>query len=106
MAIDQKTIRKSKPQATPAKETVKVPGRIENHAQGDAKAWAKLHAKNAEKITGSLSLPGNAKLVAGVCIELTGFGQFSGKWFIVSSTHEVSRDSGYTTSSEIRKVVS
>lgn len=79
-------------------------GKAENDSQAQAKAEASLKDKNKEKITGSFSVPGNPKLVAGVNIELTGVGAFSGKWHVVSSTHTIDTGSGYVTDVEIRKL--
>ena len=56
------------------------------------------------KQTGSLSnITGDPELVAGVNIEITGFGLASGVYHILSSTHTVSGGGAYTMSLEIRK---
>lgn len=87
------------------KDTLIVGGRVENDSQAEAKAKGALQDKNKDKVTGSFTVPGNVKLVAGVNIELTGVGEFSGKWQVVQSTHNVSKDSGYITDVNIRKYV-
>lgn len=95
-----------KPSGDPAKkDTLIVGGRAENESQAQAKAKGALQDKNKEKITGSISVPGNTKLVAGVNVELTGVGEFSGKWHITQSTHSVDAGSGYTTDITVRKIV-
>lgn len=86
------------------KDRIVISGKAENDSQAQAKAQSSLKDKNKEKITGSFSVPGNPKLVAGMNIELTGIGAFSGKWYIVSSTHTVDTGSGYVTDVEIRKL--
>ena len=58
---------------------------------------------NKDKLTGSFSTDGNPLLVAGVNVDLQGFGAFSGKWTIKQSTHSISREGGYVTDVEIRK---
>ncbi|MDR3134259.1 MAG: hypothetical protein LBU42_09640 [Prevotellaceae bacterium] len=78
---------------------------VENEQQALAIGKAKLNDKKREKYSGSLTVPGNTKLVAGINIELTGVGKFSGKWHIISSTHTIDPSGGYTTGVEIRKIL-
>ncbi len=80
-------------------------GRVESDAAAQIKAAAALAAKNREKITASLTVPGNPALVAGVNVNLTDFGEFSGKWHIVISSHDLSVNSGYITNLNLRKIV-
>lgn len=56
---------------------------VENETQAQAKAKGALKEKNKDKITGSITVAGNVKLVAGINIELTGIGKFpeSGMWY-------------------------
>jgi phage protein D len=77
---------------------------VENEQQAKAIGKAKLYDKIRGKYSGSFTMPGNIKLVAGVNIKLTGVGKFSGKWHVISSSHTVDPSSGYTTSVEIRKI--
>ena len=88
-----------------SKNTLVIGGRAETDGQAKAKTVSSLKKKNKEKVTGSFSVPGNPKLVAGVNIELTGIGSFSGKWHIVSSTHTIDTSSGYITDVELRKII-
>ena len=53
---------------------------------------------------GSITVAGNVKLVAGINIELTGIGKFSGKWHVVSSAHDLDNSSGHVTTAAIRKI--
>lgn len=76
----------------------------ENDTQAQAKAKAGLKDKNKDKITGTITMPGNVKLVAGVNIHLEGFGKFSGKWHVVSSAHDQDKTDGYKTAASLRKV--
>lgn len=87
------------------KDTLIVGGRVENEGQAQAVAKGSLKNKNKDKITASLTLGGNIKLVAGINVDLTGFGEFSGKWHIVSSTHTVDKNTGYMTDLSIRKIL-
>lgn len=66
-------------------------------------AKATLRKLNLRKMTGSLSLVGDTSLVAGVVVELKGFGSFDGRFYIESASHSVST-SGYVTSISVRRV--
>ncbi len=90
---------------TDKKDVISVNEKAENDAQAQARAKGALKDANKEKITGSFSTVGNAKLVAGTNIDLTGVGKYSGKWHVVSSTHSVEPSGGYTTDVSIRKIV-
>jgi phage protein D len=79
-------------------------GPVENDSQAHAKTGSALKKKNEEKVTGSFSVPGNPKLVAGVNIELSGIGVFCGKWHVIRSRHTVDTGGGYVTEVEVRKV--
>jgi len=85
------------------KDTLIVGGRAENESQAEAKAKGALREKNKDKLTGSFSAIGNPLLVAGVNVEMSGFGQFSGKWTVKETGHKISADGGYATSVSLRK---
>jgi phage protein D len=91
--------------ATGEKNTLIINGRVENSTQAQAKATSTLKEKNRDKVTGSFSIPGNVKMVAGININLTGIGAFDGKWQIVSSTHTIDTSGGYVTDVEVRKLI-
>ena len=80
-----------------------VGGRVENESQAKATADGALRDKNKDKLTGSFSTDGNPLLVAGVNVEMEGFGAFSGKWNIKESRHKIDIGSGYVTDVQIRK---
>ncbi|HHU7907749.1 TPA: late control D family protein, partial [Escherichia coli] len=63
-----------------------------------------LRLKNRYQNTGSLVLVGDTRLVAGVTINLEGFGSFSGKYLISKAVHSIGT-SGYTTSIDVRRVI-
>lgn len=87
------------------KDILIVGGRVENDSQAEAKVKGAMQEKNKDKVTGSFTVPGNVKLVAGVNVELTGVGEFSGKWHVIQSTHSVNKDSGYVTDISVRKII-
>lgn len=75
-------------------------------AEAQRVARAKLRELNAKETTFSCKLPGNAKLVAGVCVTIgKEFGSFEGKYFIDKAIHDVSGGGGYTTSVDMHRVV-
>lgn len=85
-------------------DTLEVRSKAETPAQAEAKSRAALHKKNSEQQTGSASLEGNGLLVAGNRFMFTGMGTLSGKYYIKSSRHSVTRSSGYTTDIEIKRI--
>ena len=73
---------------------------------GEAEALAEKHLRLHNKFnrTASFTLPGNTSLVAGVTVQLEGFGGWDGKYIIKQAEHGVS-SSGYTTGITLRKVL-
>jgi hypothetical protein len=53
---------------------------------------------------GTLTLPGDTRLVAGGNFELADFGVLDGLWQIKSARHGVGRDKGYQCELEVRHV--
>lgn len=86
-------------------DTLVIHGRVENDTQAQARAKGALKNKNKDKISGSITVNGNTQLVAGVNMDLTGIGEFSGKWQIVASTHQIEPSGGYTTDVTVRKII-
>jgi phage protein D len=70
----------------------------------DAEAIAKnkLHDANKKETTGSMSMIGDMRFVAGVNVQVSGWGKFDGKYFIEKVSHSVSQGSGYTMTLDIR----
>jgi phage protein D len=84
---------------------VDFPGPINTAASGSAdaeqKAKAKLRDKNKKEKECSFVVVGNPGYISGLNVQLVGFGIFDGKWFIDSSSHEIS-SSGYITTLGMR----
>ena len=74
--------------------------RVESQADAERVAEERLIDTNRKEITGSVTLKGDVNLAAGLTVELSGFGMFSGKHFINKCTHKVD-NSGYTTVLEL-----
>lgn len=66
-------------------------------------AKATLRRLNLRSVTGSMTLVGDTRLVAGIVIEVKGFGSFDGNFFIESASHSMS-ESGYVTTINVRRV--
>ncbi|MBO9674412.1 MAG: hypothetical protein J7577_13270 [Sphingobacteriaceae bacterium] len=84
-------------------DTLELRGKVENEEQANAKAEAYTHRMNTLQQTGTIPVPGNVVLVAGVNFELTGFGAFSGIWHVLSSEHAIDTG-GYITTAEIKRI--
>ncbi|MDR2360499.1 MAG: hypothetical protein LBD85_04365 [Oscillospiraceae bacterium] len=71
----------------------------------DAKNLAEqlLRLHNKFEKSGSVTMPGNPAISAGVTMQFEGFGMFSGKYFVQQARHTVG-NSGYVTDAEIRRV--
>lgn len=87
---------------TSSGDIVKLNVRVENSDQAKRVAKSRLDAKNAPKVSGSLTMVGNPVLVAGAVIELKEFGVFDSRYLITSSQHTSSR-TGYQTKLSIER---
>lgn len=80
-------------------KTKKVVKRASSIAEAARMAEAALYAANRGEVTGSLSVVGDTRLIAGATVNVSGFGRFDGKYFVRTAAHSVS--SGYSTSVEL-----
>ena len=73
---------------------------------GEAETLAKKHLRlhNRMAKTATFTLPGDVGLVAGVTVELKGWGGWDGKYIVTRATHTVG-SGGYTTQIKLRKVL-
>lgn len=67
-------------------------------------AMKRLRQKNKSECSAEFSLVGDTALVAGVNVEVEGFGMFDEKYIIETATHNVTA-SGYTTQIKLRRVL-
>ena len=63
-----------------------------------------LRLYNKYATSAIFTFPGNPALVAGITVELKGWGAFDGKYIITQAVHRVD-DSGYTTQIKLRRVL-
>lgn len=76
--------------------------RVESQADAQRLAEQRVTAANRKEITGSMTMIGDVRLAAGMTVQVSGFGMFSGGHFITKCTHKVD-SSGYTTTLELGK---
>lgn len=67
-------------------------------------AMKRLREKNKGEISAEFSLVGDTSLVAGVTVDVEGYGMFDGKYIVESAVHNVTA-SGHTTQTKLRKVL-
>jgi uncharacterized protein len=85
-------------------DSLEIRERAENREQAERIAHAKLRLKNTIQQSGSMTVQGNPLLISGVNFELTGCGRLSGIYQITKSVHTISRDDGYKTQLEIKRI--
>jgi hypothetical protein len=85
-------------------DALKLNVRAENEQQARLKADAALDKSNEDQTGGSLTLPGEVRLMSGVNVTLIGFGKMDGKYTVTQARHRVSRSSGYGTEVDLKRV--
>jgi uncharacterized protein len=78
--------------------------RCENQAQAILKAKEALRKANGDQVTARVSLEGSAQWQAGVNLQWTGIGKFSGKFQIESARHMFSDNQGWRSELELRRI--
>lgn len=91
---------------TPAKapkvgRTLTVNERVSSIAEAQRLAKKKLREANKEATQVSITMAGDPRMVAGVTVNLKGFGAFDGKYIVTQAVH--SQQNGYETSLELRR---
>lgn len=84
------------------KRSLSVNGSADNAADAELKLQGQITKANHGMTTLSITTMGRTDLVAGQNIQITGFGEPDGKYFIDKVTHSVSK--GYTCSYDLSKV--
>jgi phage protein D len=85
-------------------DTLEIRVRAENEQQAEVKSKVALYRANSLQQEGTIEMPGNILAVAGNNCEIQGIGVFSGKFYLESSTHQVTRDGGYVSSLAVKRV--
>lgn len=84
-------------------DTLKSTARATDKATAQIKAESKLKKANLEQVTGTVTVPGDPELVAGLMIGIEALGRLDGKYLVQSARHSIDRAGGYTTELEIAR---
>lgn len=85
---------------------LKQSGKADNRADAERKIRAAVDKANHGATTLSVTIMGNASLVASQCVTVVGLGKLSGKYYIDRITHHISGSGGYTMDLEMSLVQS
>jgi phage protein D len=77
--------------------------RVKSQAEAETLARSSLRGANKTEVTGSFSCMGDVRLVAGVNVQMQGFGKFDGKYVIDTVTHSIGNK--YGVSVQIRRAL-
>lgn len=90
--------------ASDSGQTLEINEKVNTREEARQLAMKRLRQKNKSEYSAEFSLVGDSSLVAGVNVEVEGFGIFDGKYIIETATHNVTA-SGYTTQIKLRRVL-
>ncbi len=85
-------------------QTLEINEKVNTREEARQLAMKRLRQKNKSEYSAEFSLVGDTSLVAGVNVEVEGFGMFDGKYIIETATHNVTA-SGHTTQIKLRRVL-
>ncbi len=85
-------------------QQLEVTAKVSNKDEAKTLAEKHLRLHNKYSKSATFTFPGNPALVAGVTVELKGWGAFDGKYIITQAVHTVG-SSGYTTQIKLRRVL-
>lgn len=86
-------------------QQLEVKAKVADIAEAQRLAEKTLRYHNKFQKTAQFSFPGNPDLVAGICVMLSGWGPWDGKYIIKQAKHQLARSSGYTTTVTLRRVL-
>lgn len=84
-------------------QQLEIKAKVSSKAEADALAAKMLRMHNKYQKVATFTMPGNPALVAGMTVQLEGWGGWSGKYIISQSRHSVG--GSYTTQIKLRKVL-
>lgn len=85
-------------------QVLEVNEKVSTREEARQLAMKRLRQKNKGEFKASFKLAGDLRLVAGVTVQVAGYGAFDGKYIIETATHRISR-SGYKTDVTLRRVL-
>lgn len=84
-------------------QVLEINEKVTNREEARQLAMKRLRQKNKGEFTAEVSLAGDVRLVAGVTVELAGYGAFDGKYIIETAGHTLT--GGYKVSLKLRRVL-
>ena len=84
--------------------TLEINERVTSREQARQLAMRRLRQKNRNEFKAGFTLTGDTRLVAGVTVNVVGWGMFDGKYIIEKATHNVTA-SGHTVQVDLRRVL-
>jgi len=85
-------------------QTLEINEKVKTREEARQLAMKRLRQKNKGEFSAEFTLVGDTTLVAGVTVEVAGWGMFDGKYIIETATHSVT-GSGYTLQVKLRRVL-
>lgn len=84
-------------------QVLEINEKVNNKEEARQLAMKRLRQKNKAEFSASFSIVGDVTMVAGVTVNVIGWGIFDGKYIVESATHNVT--GGYKTNIKLRKVL-
>lgn len=84
-------------------QQLEIQAAVKDEAEAKALAEKQLRLHNKYEKTATFTLPGNPYLVAGVTVQVYGWGGWAGKYIVKQARHSIS--GGYTTQITLRRVL-
>ena len=85
-------------------QTLEINERVKDRNEARNLTMRRLRQKNKREFQAEFTLVGDTRLVAGVNMNVIGYGMFDGKYIIETATHSVTA-SGYTVQLKLRRVL-
>lgn len=84
-------------------QVLEINEKVNNREEARQLAMKRLRQKNKREFTADFTLVGDLDLVAGVTVNVVGYGAFDGKYIVESATHNLT--GGYTVDIKLRRVL-
>ncbi len=85
-------------------QTLEITAKVNSLSEANSMAYKYLRLKNKYEYIATFTLPGNPELIAGMTVNLTGWGMWDGKYIINQAKHSIS-SSGYSTQIRLRHIL-
>lgn len=89
--------------AEPTGQVLEISEKVTSKDEARQLAMKRLRQKNKAEYVANFTIVGDTRLVAGVTVNVSGYGFFDGKYIIESATHSLSN--GYTVKIKLRLVL-